>query len=256
MSEEARESTNQAAEAVRQLSDLLDEVLVPLIEEPRLASVKRIPTDRLAQQARILGEQLDETWNTLHQLSRERPRTKGKEEGEDAKRRKLEEDAHHCLVLATAANRLASFCSDVEMVVADRPVLLLAGEAGQGKTHLLCDVATQDMKAGCPRILLHGSHFSDAEPWSQVVRVLGLKCTTEEFLGTLEAAAQAYGCQIIVLINALDGGTGGACRRSTSRDAHRSLPKFLARHRGERAQLLRVAGNSRRARARASRPGS
>jgi hypothetical protein len=210
VSEEAKESATWAVGAVRQLSDLLDGVLIPLIEEPRLASVRKIPVDELEQQARALGEQLDQTWNTFHQLLHERPRTKGKEEGEDAKRRKLEEDAHHCLVLASAANRLASLCTADEMVVADRPMLLLVGEAGQGKTHLLCDVAQRDMKAGRPRILLHGSHFSDAEPWSQVVRMLGLNCTTEEFLGALEAAAQGSSCRILILIDALNEGDGRA----------------------------------------------
>jgi hypothetical protein len=210
VSEEARESATQAAEAVRQLSGLLDEVLVPIVEEPGPASVRRIPTEKLAEQARTLSEQLYGTWNALHQLVRERPRPESKEEGQDATRRKIEEDAQYCLVVASAANELASFCCDVEAVVANNPALLLGGEAGQGKTHLFCDVAERDMKAGRPRILLHGSHFADAEPWSQIVRMLGLNCTTDEFLGALEAAGQAYGCRILVLIDALNEGDGRA----------------------------------------------
>jgi hypothetical protein len=40
------------------------------------------------------------------------------------------------------------------------------------------------------------------------VRLLGLNCTPDEFLGALEAAGRAYGCRILILIDALNEGEG------------------------------------------------
>lgn len=92
--------------------------------------------------------------------------------------------------------------------VSNLPYLLLTGEAGQGKTHLLCQVAREETYASRPRIMFHGEQFRDDEPWSQMIRLMGLNCSREEFLGALEAAAQANNCRILIFIDALNEGAG------------------------------------------------
>lgn len=95
-----------------------------------------------------------------------------------------------------------------ERELSNDAVLLLVGKAGQGKTHLLCDVAKWETYASRPRLLFHGEHFQDAEPWSQMIRLLGLNCSPDEFIGALEAAAQANKCRILIFIDALNEGDG------------------------------------------------
>lgn len=97
------------------------------------------------------------------------------------------------------ANRLAS-----------TNLLLLTGEAGTGKTHLLCDIANRRIKEGYPIVLLMGQRFiSESEPWTQVLQQLDLPgLSAEEFVGALEAAAQTAGCRALVLIDALNEGAG------------------------------------------------
>jgi len=89
--------------------------------------------------------------------------------------------------------------------------LLLTGEAGVGKSHLLADVAQHHIARGSPAILLLGGSFSDADPWSQVADLLGLTTTTPgEILGALDAAAEAAGTRALLMVDAINERQGVA----------------------------------------------
>ncbi len=94
--------------------------------------------------------------------------------------------------------------------VAGRALMLLKGAAGTGKTHLLCDVARQRVAAGRPTVLLMGQRFVSTDaPWTQALQQLDLPgLSAEEFVGALEAAAQAADCRALVLIDAVNEGSG------------------------------------------------
>ena len=94
--------------------------------------------------------------------------------------------------------------------VACNPLMILRGDPGTGKTHLLCDIARHRLESGKPTILLMGQRFISADgPWSQALQQLDLtKLTAAEFVGALEAAAQAADCRALVLIDALNEGNG------------------------------------------------
>ncbi len=94
--------------------------------------------------------------------------------------------------------------------IAGRNLLILIGNAGTGKTHILCDVARQRIKANRPTVLLMGQRFvSNEEPWTQALQQLDLPgLSVEEFTGALEAAAQVAGCRALVVIDAINEGTG------------------------------------------------
>ena len=106
----------------------------------------------------------------------------------------------------------------------DTQLMIVSGAAGTGKTHLLCDVAKKRVEEGLPTVLLMGQRFtSNDEPWSQVREHLDLMgVSMEEFVGVLEAAAQAKGCRALLMIDAVDEGRG-----STIWPAH--LASFLTR---------------------------
>ncbi len=89
-------------------------------------------------------------------------------------------------------------------------VLLLCGDAGSGKTHLLCDVVKNRINAGLPTILLMGQRFvSKDPPWTQVLQQLDLvDLSNEQFIGALEAAAQASGQRALLIIDAVNEGAG------------------------------------------------
>lgn len=94
--------------------------------------------------------------------------------------------------------------------LAARSTLILRGIAGTGKTHLLCDVVKRRIEAHQPTVLLMGQRFvSNDTPWSQVLQHLDLAhLSAEEFVGALEAAAQACGERALIAIDAINEGTG------------------------------------------------
>ena len=96
------------------------------------------------------------------------------------------------------------------VAVAHAPVLVVTGRAGTGKTHLLCDVARTRLAAGRPTVLLMGQQFLTLDPpWTQALQNLDLAMiSAEEFIGALEAAAQAADCRALILIDALNEGSG------------------------------------------------
>ena len=89
-------------------------------------------------------------------------------------------------------------------------VMIVSGQAGTGKTHLLCDVAHHRLGEGWPTVLLLGQCFtSDGVPWGQAAELLDVSDrSAAEFVGALECAAQAAGVRALVLIDALNEGKG------------------------------------------------
>ncbi len=94
--------------------------------------------------------------------------------------------------------------------IANQNLMILTGEAGTGKTHLLCDIAKQRLSAGAPTILLMGQRFTSSEsPWTQALQHLDLShIDIEKFVGALESAAKAANCRALLLVDALNEGQG------------------------------------------------
>ena len=94
--------------------------------------------------------------------------------------------------------------------IAGRTLMILKGNAGTGKTHLLCDIAKQRIKDSRPTILLMGQRFlSTDDPWVQTLQQLDLgDLSAEEFIDALEVAAQVADCRALVMIDAINEGKG------------------------------------------------
>lgn len=110
--------------------------------------------------------------------------------------------------LLRALRNLREFSQSASARSSNRPAVLIVGIAGSGKTHLLCDAAKQRIKKGYPTVVLLGEQFGTAEPWKQILNFLGLSCTREQFLGAMDAAAQASGARALIMIDALNEGEG------------------------------------------------
>ena len=92
--------------------------------------------------------------------------------------------------------------------IASSSLIVLRGNAGVGKTHLLCKLAQQRLSTNRPTVLLMGQRFlNDDEPWSQALKQLDLSnLSIEEFIGMLETVAQTYDSRALVIIDAINEG--------------------------------------------------
>ena len=93
---------------------------------------------------------------------------------------------------------------------ANSSLTIVTGEAGTGKTHLLCDFARRRVAAGLPTVMLMGHRFTTSEePWRQAATHLDLQdLRADHFIGALEAAAQASEARALLIIDALNEGHG------------------------------------------------
>ncbi len=80
---------------------------------------------------------------------------------------------------------------------------VVLGEAGVGKSHLFCDIAASRTVKGWPTLLFLGQQLSYGNPWNSFLSELDLRGqSVEQFLGALDAAAQAVGVRALILIDA------------------------------------------------------
>ncbi len=94
----------------------------------------------------------------------------------------------------------------------NKSCILLTGDAGTGKSHLLADIASNCVKEQIPCILLLGQHFSnELPPWFQINQsLLCTSCQDErEFLTALDCVGQIYKQRILFIVDAINEGKAG-----------------------------------------------
>ena len=172
-----------------------------------------LPFRAISEQVRAAEEAAEELSRLLDERERQ---LEAKPESKDAKARRSSYESNP---FRDRRIRLLHLMSELEVAresfvhadqIADSALMVLRGAAGTGKTHLLCDVASQRVSAGRPTVLLMGQRFvSNDVPWSQALQQLDLpSLSAEEFVGALEAAAQAAGSRALVMIDAINEGAG------------------------------------------------
>jgi len=101
------------------------------------------------------------------------------------------------------------FIESTESKLINKPFLLIEGDAGIGKSHLIADIVDKRKKENKSSILLLGQHFIlNEDPWTQIFKQLKVRCNVDEFLGALEAKAQIQNSRIIIFIDAINEGNG------------------------------------------------
>lgn len=116
--------------------------------------------------------------------------------------------------LRKAEQAVYNFISFIEgqfFDLANHPIMLLIGEAGIGKSHLLADIASNKNKNGKPCILLLGQQFvSENNPWSQILSNhirLGFR-HEDELLSELNSIAEKNNERALFIIDAINEGQG------------------------------------------------
>lgn len=93
--------------------------------------------------------------------------------------------------------------------LANNPYLVLEGEAGIGKSHMLGDTVSKRMSNNYESIFLLGQHFTtDENPWFQIFRRLQINIDSTNFLKILNERAKSHQKRIIIFIDAINEGRG------------------------------------------------
>lgn len=86
--------------------------------------------------------------------------------------------------------------------------VLVVGDAGSGKSHLLCDFAKKFAQENGPAVLLLGQHYRGGNPLAELIDHLDLNGHSyETVLGAIDAAGEAARVNAIVLVDAINEGS-------------------------------------------------
>ncbi len=106
-------------------------------------------------------------------------------------------------------NKIINFLISTQSCLANDPILILEGEAGQGKSHLLADIANDRMAKGETTLLWLGEHFNiNDDPRNLLSQNAKWSGSWEDFLKYLEKIADFQGSRVLLFIDALNEGAG------------------------------------------------
>ncbi len=143
------------------------------------------------QASTTLGNCAAEVWNLRSQNAGDREA--------------IQRGHHYINQLYEALHAVSESINRPEARLANEHRLLVTGEAGVGKSHLLADVAHHHITHGFPAVLVLGGSFVDGEIWHQVGDQLGLtNVGPDELLGALDAAGEAAGTRALIMIDAIN----------------------------------------------------
>ncbi|WAC01679.1 ATP-binding protein [Lacinutrix neustonica] len=98
----------------------------------------------------------------------------------------------------------------INISVANSPILILDGEAGSRKSHLLGDIANRRVEYGLPTLLFLGQNFNSvSNVETNIIQSLDVNCSFSELLDGLNDIGKQIGDRVIVLIDAINEGPGG-----------------------------------------------
>lgn len=105
--------------------------------------------------------------------------------------------------------KIHDLSQDTEAQIFNSPYLLLTGDAGIGKTHLLCDLAgrliNESEEKISPCVICFGEQFNNSENfWETLFKFLEITTTKNAFLSELDTLAEQNNQRALIIIDALN----------------------------------------------------
>lgn len=101
----------------------------------------------------------------------------------------------------------SQFLETKKVKAAEIKAALLYGEAGIGKSHLLCDISLHRIENSQPTIFLLGSQYGGGNPIEFIKDAVDLKGYRDaQVLGAIDAAGEASGSRALIVIDAINDG--------------------------------------------------
>lgn len=107
--------------------------------------------------------------------------------------------------LYSSVDHVRSELASTRWRLVNKRELVISGQAGIGKSHLVADFGAKQLELARPFVLVLTGTLTEADPWEQIRAQLDLtQVSTNEFLGALDAAAEAVGCRAVLAVDALN----------------------------------------------------
>ena len=102
---------------------------------------------------------------------------------------------------------LKNFINAREMKLSIVPSMMLLGEAGIGKSHLLCDIVLRRLEKNLPTLFLLGQSYTGGNPIDFLKSELGLtEYANDDVLSALDVFGECKGARFLIVIDAINEG--------------------------------------------------
>jgi len=161
--------------------------------------------------ARHLERESRSLWDQLHAMP--------DDDTNREKRSRLQSDANAIGDVASAVGRLVEYLDGPSgRILRGDNNLLLLGSWGTGKTHLLCDVARQRLRARAPALLVMASSLpSSSNVLDAIAASTGLAKSGAEILCELNRLGEITNTRALLMIDAINEGDHGVWRGQLQR---------------------------------------
>lgn len=160
--------------------------------------------EQFLEQLNILLECTEKIEDLLDRVSQYLFRHEAENEKEADRRRNATSLANE---LSNKFYTYQRFFSSNKIRAAKERKVLVTGEAGSGKSHLLCDFALKRLADKLPTVFLLGEHYAGGDPVKFLVEELELQqYDIGSVLGALDAFGENYMTKTLIIIDAINEG--------------------------------------------------
>lgn len=121
-------------------------------------------------------------------------------------RSEIEADESRLLEISSDLYSFSEDYEDLRIDLANNPYLVISGQAGCGKSHMMGDVAKIRIAAGLPTLLFLGTDFNDGTYESVIISKIGFNGTFQEFLSSFNQIGTQVGSRALIMIDAINEG--------------------------------------------------
>ena len=119
---------------------------------------------------------------------------------DDNVRKELEADEARLSEISQDLYSFTENFEDLKINLANNPYLIIKGEAGCGKSHLLGDVASKRIDDGLPTLLFLGTDFSEGAYETTITSKVGFVGSFREFLSSFNQIGTQVGSRALLMI--------------------------------------------------------
>lgn len=171
---------------------------------------KTIDIDFIHDSINEINKRIDKCRFNLYELQRE---ASAQEEAEAKKsysyRPPFDPEINRLYEIMRTNGGFLRVLEEIHTDLSNHPCLLMEGDPGCGKSHLLGDISSERHQTGAPTLLILGQQFRSGQTaWQNVMAQLSLSCTKEELLTSLNHIGQQIGSRVLFMIDALNEGGG------------------------------------------------
>lgn len=146
----------------------------------------------------------------------------------DEERKELEADESRLSEISSDLYSFKNDYNDLKISLANNPYLIIYGEAGCGKSHLLGEIASNRIADGLPTLLFLGSDFVDGTFETTITSKIGFVGTFQEFLSSLNQIGCQVGSRALLMIDALNEGNEATLWKDRLPGLVKSLEEYPA----------------------------